>query len=475
MLAAMLACHATACLTPPALVPAGPVDLESCVRHSPSGAKRVELLLEGRVLRGIFVPAGAGSPVVLHLLGSSHSVASLTLTTDFLFERLRSIGFASLALDYGGVGVSDGERDVRRLREDALAMWQEALRRADGDPKRVVLRCTSIGGIAAAELLDAGARPRAVIWIAPVSPRTALHQAVARWAGVISATLVSWAFAPISRVEPIEALERARPAVLLIGSADDSFLDAEYLKRLREFATKSGSGFSEDVGAEHEWLAASSVEPSAREAMCLLRWSAPQGTSAEPTDPAAREVWLADAALRERFQTLSRLAPGLSSEEIVAAAQLDDLELAAFLVWLRGTRKSPSASFAELAASYREFTWTSALELSSLRVFYVFAGKCSIRALRVAACDVCAWDGHSALVTTWQRGATGLTMTFQPTPEIEASLGLPARLDLRRAWLLEAFARGAGLLVSRKNRADGTYGVCYLDAQGEWIDLGPVD
>src|SRR6185369_9584719 len=102
-------------------------------------------------LRGVFVPSDPGAPVVLHLLESGGSVTSVDFPYSGVVAQLSDLGYASLILDYRGVGESDGERSVDHLRPDALAMWGEALRRAgaaDGAARCVVVRATSIGSVA---------------------------------------------------------------------------------------------------------------------------------------------------------------------------------------------------------------------------------------------------------------------------------------------------------------------------------------
>lgn len=100
---------APGCLTPPALLPALHVDGELAIELYPPGTERVSVeVADEVVLRGLFVPSDDGAPVVLHLLESSGSVASLKYHYAPLLGQLTDLGHASLAVDYTGVGASDG-------------------------------------------------------------------------------------------------------------------------------------------------------------------------------------------------------------------------------------------------------------------------------------------------------------------------------------------------------------------------------
>ena len=191
----------TGCIVPPAILPAGSDTISLSLY--PPGTELVELPMdEGEdehengsegdagFLRGVWVPSDAGAPVVLHLLESKGSVTdeayhwatsptSASIVAPHareIFGELANAGFASLAVDYRGVGASDGERSPRNLARDAQVAWDEALRRAGGRPERVVVRATSIGTLATAHLLEAGARPAAVLLASPVLAETVVDR-----------------------------------------------------------------------------------------------------------------------------------------------------------------------------------------------------------------------------------------------------------------------------------------------------------
>ena len=99
------------CLTPPVMIEAPFVDLETALPRFPEGTETVAVTTyDGAELRGLFVPAGEGAPVVLHLLESAGSVGSLMPSKSEIAHDSANLGFASLLIDYRGVGISPGER-----------------------------------------------------------------------------------------------------------------------------------------------------------------------------------------------------------------------------------------------------------------------------------------------------------------------------------------------------------------------------
>lgn len=220
---------ASSCITPPLVMSGGAREVELGPRRVEWGAERVEVeLATHERLRGLFVPAGVDAPLVLHLLGSSGSVTirqhsdGLDFDSDGLFAALRDRGYASLVLDYRGVGASDGERNPRHVPEDALAAWNEALRRVDGDPQRIVVRGMSLGTLAAASLLEHGVEPAAVVLIAPVRAETAAHNWLRHNRGAFLAWLASPFLAQPMDVDLLAAIDICRaPLTLVVGLRDE--------------------------------------------------------------------------------------------------------------------------------------------------------------------------------------------------------------------------------------------------------------
>lgn len=160
-------------MVPPAVLEGGLPELD--LRKFPPGTEHLRLPFRGgEHIEGVFVPAEEGAPVVLHYLPAEGSVTYGThdLRGHPVIWQLRDLGFASVMLDYRGVGASNGRRSPRNIPGDALAAWNVALARAGGDPQRVLVRAASLGTLAAAALFAMERRPRAAVFIAPVRAET---------------------------------------------------------------------------------------------------------------------------------------------------------------------------------------------------------------------------------------------------------------------------------------------------------------
>lgn len=226
LLALILAASFPAACVVPIVQPTGTPELS--LKGFPPGTEAAEAIsADGLTLRGVFLPAGPGAPVVLHLLPSEASA-----TTGLLgiagwkqtLEVLRLQGYSSLALDYRGVGASDGDPDPTALPEDGASMWDEAVRRAGGESGKVVLRAASLGTIPAAALLEAGRQPRCVVLYAPIRSETiAVHAPRAR-RGPFLGTIVSWFLKRPTEVDLVEALRETEVHVLVVASREDRYL-----------------------------------------------------------------------------------------------------------------------------------------------------------------------------------------------------------------------------------------------------------
>lgn len=232
----------SSCFTPPALR-AGRGD--SLGREQfPPGAELVALEIEpGQSLRGVFVPAEEGAPVVVHLLESGGTIAAgaLGIRSYAMLWQLRDRGLASLAVDYRGLGASDGERSSRNLREDALVIWQEALRRTGGRPERIVLRGISIGSLAVAALLDEGCEPGAVVLVAPVRDETVVGNHARVFHGSLMALGAWLIFRRPVGVDLVEQLAHlSAPLLVVLPEADVLLTDED--RELIEQATRAAGG-----------------------------------------------------------------------------------------------------------------------------------------------------------------------------------------------------------------------------------------
>lgn len=245
------------CFAPPALLAAVDVDAELTLRLMPPGTTLHQLALAGGVsLSGFVVPSDAGAPVVLHLQESSGSPGSLKFHDGVVAAQLAELGFASLMLDYSGVGMSaSGDASMDDFERDVHAMYAEAVRLAGGDESRVVLRGTSLGTLGAALLLRDGARPAAVLLHVPVMPDTAVPRMGARLHGAVAGWLAHAIFRDLCEVDVPSALARCEAPLVVITGRDDFLLDDDERAALEHAVRESGGEWLvRDEG--HLWLTA---------------------------------------------------------------------------------------------------------------------------------------------------------------------------------------------------------------------------
>ncbi len=233
------------CLTPPALPSAGIRGFDARRSGYPNAVESVELpVAKGTFLRGVFLRGQPGSPVVLHLLGARGSISTDLPSHDDSGPdprgRLRvpwsllEAGFSSLIIDYEGIGGSDGRRDVRNLRRDVLAMWTEAIRRAGGSEDRVVVRASSLGCISASLLLKQGARPSALVMIAPVRPDTIVRHRTAQVYGDFAGRFSQLLFRSVADVDFLRVIEEAHVPTLVFANPQDELMPAHEQDALKE-------------------------------------------------------------------------------------------------------------------------------------------------------------------------------------------------------------------------------------------------
>lgn len=275
---ALLAFALPSCIAPPALLEAETRPFADARNEMLPGTELVELRVDDEtVLRGVFVPADAdrSAPVVLHLLESSGSVAERYASVDALTRELADLGFASLVLDYAGVGVSSGERSCTNLERDARAMWDEAVRRAGGDPRRVVVRATSIGTLATGTLLAHGVRPGAVVLLLPVLADTVVERFAREFHGLLGLWTAKALFRDVVDVDLVDVLRRADVPIFALSSPDETFVDADERARLRA-AVESNGGTWRELPGGHLLLTCASKELFVDEARFLAGRAAPR-------------------------------------------------------------------------------------------------------------------------------------------------------------------------------------------------------
>jgi hypothetical protein len=222
------------CISPWAVMPGGSNTYDDALL--PPGSQVVSVAVgNGDFLRGLFVPAAKGAPVVLHLqealgsatLGCTPESTSLSHSGYPVLWDLQDLGYASLMLDYRGVGASTGSRHIDHLVPDALAMWEAAVGYA-GSPERVLLRSISLGGICAGALLERGVAPAAWTLIAPVDGETVATNVLYGNLWRPLAWLADCISTKVSRISLQASLEQARCPLLcfLPEEVDPVFLTA---------------------------------------------------------------------------------------------------------------------------------------------------------------------------------------------------------------------------------------------------------
>ena len=307
------------CFTPPLILPGGEPQRNFERLPYPKASEAVSIEVEpGVFLRGLFVPADEGAPIVVHLLESAGSFTPCTvsvavgrmsmatrLTGRTVAWDLADRGLASLFVDYRGVGPSDGECDPRHLAGDAEAIYAEALRRAGGDESRLLLRGTSIGCLAAAHLLQAGRRPAAVVMIAPVRDETVVANYAYAYRNPVLAFVVTPWFRRGVGVDLERAMREAPVPALVITTDDDELLPPEEQALLRAAVAREGSAC----------VVVGRGDPS------LMRQSA--SIDGEDIELPGDHYWLAYAARRllaDERRLLGQMYPTLPDADVRAEA-----------------------------------------------------------------------------------------------------------------------------------------------------------
>lgn len=237
---------------PPIVMEGGATKVELTDRRYPPGTELAEVdVAGGERLRGIFVPSDPGAPVVVHLLEARGSVTdgadgSASPPVGGVVRELANLGFASLVLDWRGVGVSEGTRDARHLEGDARAAFEAAVKRAGGDARRVAVRATSLGTIAAAQLIATPERassevPAALVLAAPVEGATVTRNYARATYGIAGQWFAAWVYARAGRVGTAEALREFHGPTLVLASADDELCTRDELDAVKAACAGNGA------------------------------------------------------------------------------------------------------------------------------------------------------------------------------------------------------------------------------------------
>ncbi|MEM8712788.1 MAG: methyltransferase domain-containing protein, partial [Planctomycetota bacterium] len=307
-------------------------------------------------LRGIHFASDPGGPLVVHFAGSGVSLRSVLSSLHFklCYMSLAERGFASLAVDYRGVGRSSGEPSPTRIYEDASAVWQHALGLVDGDPGRIILRGCSIGTVAIAELLHSGANPGAVVAIAPVEPATVAIRYGLAWLPGPTAWLARPFLRPFASACVTDELTRAEAPRLVIAHPEDELLGRDAFETLVKDVTGTGGIVHEaanipgvlvrfgpvvDFMPHHIGLAHVATDVSDEEMSFLTREFADQlpaesrlEAAIAAMSPEAKRAVEASPIARERLRTLCSRQRFLPADLAAAlCTSLDDEDFEASL------------------------------------------------------------------------------------------------------------------------------------------------
>ncbi len=203
----------------------------------PQGTEIFECEAEnGTVLRGLLVPSD-GRGLVVHFAEAGNSVTS-SLASREQYAQYAELGFASLAIDYSGVGLSGGSLSPSRFDEDVRAIYRSALQLVDGDPSRLLLRGCSLGTVAVSLLLQEGARPAGAVLIAPVESASVATRFGCAHFWDLPVILASPHLKRFSAANTLEAIESCEVPVLAIVHPEDFLLQPADWKRLRRLEEK---------------------------------------------------------------------------------------------------------------------------------------------------------------------------------------------------------------------------------------------
>jgi alpha/beta superfamily hydrolase len=227
--AAVLAFGLQRCYTPPAIQPVGDRRWKLEESKFPSDTSAVSIEVEpGVFLRGIHVPSDAGAPLIVHFQPSGSSVTRSS-PMQSQYRELSQRGYASLVVDYRGVGLCDGEVSPGHVAADAAACYAHALELVGGREDRLLLRGTSVGSLAIGSLIEQGRRPAGIVLFAPVlGESVAVRFGYAKYSKLL-VTLARPFLYSVTDVDLVEALRRCPSPLLVFGSVDDELLsEAEW-------------------------------------------------------------------------------------------------------------------------------------------------------------------------------------------------------------------------------------------------------
>jgi hypothetical protein len=189
-----------------------------------------------------------------------------------------------------------------------------------------VLRGTSIGTLAAATLLEAGAQPGAVVLVAPVRGETiARNYLYDKWWDP-AAFVVSLFFAPAVRVDIVETLRETKAPLLVYFPARDDYLPEKEALRVTEAVAAAHGEIATRRGTGHFGMVLQGFH-------VLLEERLLYGRLFRDTPPFALRRAAVLAAVPEAVAALLREEPASAAlDALVRTRRIDPPALAAALV-----------------------------------------------------------------------------------------------------------------------------------------------
>jgi hypothetical protein len=368
-------------------------------------------------------------------------------------------------------------------------MWDEALRRVDGDPARVVLRCTSIGTLAVLAPLERGAAPAGVILLLPVLPETVTGRGAAAFYGRFAGLVARATFRRAVDQDLFDILRRARVPWLAVQAEHDQMTSAAERVAI-DAAIAGAGGRAERLDDDHFISTLVLRAPCDAEVRYLtevvtgVRDAPARWTRFLDLLPGERkDAVLADAALVERLRGISAWSHDGDWRTILAVAgSFDDGLSAVRMRWWLSEHRYGKRGFEELECiadlddpagriPMEVLLEASKLEDLSTRTFSMrpVFGLAEIENMARGARA----DGDDASASVWCTIAGRKSSVELHPGKLLARLrahGL-AEADARRQ-LARALLKTYGFPDRWARAADGTIEVQCL-AEGEWHPMQP--
>ena len=217
-------------------------------------------------LHGLWMPGpDASAPVLLYLHGARRNVEA----SAFRIRQMRELGFAVLAVDYRGFGLSTDELPSEAaVYEDARAAWAWLGRRHPGQDRYIFGH--SLGGAIAVQLATEAPEASGLIVEGTFTSMRAMFQSM-KWGWLPLTPLIT------QRFDSLAKIERVKVPVLVVHGSADALVPPDLGRALYEHATAEKRLVLVDGGSHHNTNArgASQYRQALRELFGLGAGAAP--------------------------------------------------------------------------------------------------------------------------------------------------------------------------------------------------------